>query len=243
MSKYSGAVAQLAAAQKPAYGAPAYSRFINRPVGRRIAAAAYVMGLTPNGVTAISAVLSAFGILVLAFAPISVFTGIGAAVLFALAYAFDSADGQLARLTKTGGPAGEWLDHTVDMAKTVLFHGAILFSLILHTSSVAPGLAALVLGFMAVNVVAFFAWLLVDLLRRVTPEPAADAPRPSDHAPLLRSILRLPSDYGVLCWVLVFWGTPMFWWFYGLLFVANLVILLAALPVWFRQAKAITQKA
>ena len=243
LSKYSDAVAQLSAAQKPAYGAPAYSRFVNRPAGRRIAAASFALGLTPNGVTAISAALSVLGVLVLAFAPIAVYTGVAAAVLFALAYAFDSADGQLARLTRTGGPAGEWLDHTVDMAKTVLFHGAILFSLILHTSVVSPAIAALVLGFLAVNVVAFFAWLLVDLLRRVDPEPVSEATRPSDHAPLLRSILRLPSDYGVLCWVLVLWGTPVFWWLYGLLFLANLVILIAALPVWFRQAKAITQKA
>jgi phosphatidylglycerophosphate synthase len=240
LSKYRDAVAQLAAAQKPAYGAPAYSRFINRPAGRRIAAASYALGLTPNGVTAISAGLSVLGVAVLALAPISAYTGVAAAILFALAYAFDSADGQLARLTGTGGPAGEWLDHTVDMGKTVLFHGAILFSLILHTANVNAGLAALAIGFMVVNVVAFFAWLLVDLLRRITPEPATDASRPPDHAPLLRSILRLPSDYGVLCWVLIFWGTPFFWWFYGLLFVANLAILLAALPVWFRQAKAIT---
>ena len=198
-----------------------------------------MLGLTPNGVTAVSAALSALGVAVLALAPIAVYTGLAAAILFALAYAFDSADGQLARLTGKGGPAGEWLDHTVDMGKTVLFHGAILFSLILHTTNVNAGQAALVVGFTAVNVVAFFAWLLVDLLRRVNPDPAAAAP-PVGHAPLLRSLLRLPTDYGVLCWVLIFWGTPFFWWFYGLLFLANLVILLAALPVWFKQAKAIS---
>lgn len=240
MSKYSDAVDQLSAAQKPAYGAPAYSRFVNRPAGRRIAAASYVVGLTPNGVTAISAALSALGIAVLAFAPIATATGVIAAILFAVAYAFDAADGQLARLTKTGGPAGEWLDHTVDMGKTVLFHSAILFSLILHTSTVNVGHAALVIGFMTVNVVAFFAWLLVDLLRRASPEQNAAQVHPPGHAPLLRSVLRLPSDYGVLCWVLIFWGSPFFWWFYALLFLANFVILFAALPVWFRQAKAIT---
>lgn len=239
LSRYHEAISQLSAAQKPAYGAPAYSRFINRPAGRRIAAAAYALGLTPNGVTAISATLSVIGVIVLALGPISIVTGIVAAVLFALGYAFDSADGQLARLTKTGGPAGEWLDHVVDMGKTVLFHGAILFSLILHTPAFPPGQAALVIGFTTVNVVAFFAWLLVDLLRRVSGEPDAGAARPTGHAPLMRSLLRLPSDYGLLCWVLVLWGTTLFWWVYGLLFLANLAILIAALPVWFRQAKAL----
>ena len=147
----------------------------------------------PNGVTAISAVLSVLGVLVLAFAPIAVYTGVIAAFLFALAYAFDSADGQLARLTRTGGPAGEWLDHTVDMGKTVLFHGAILFSLILHTSNVNAGLAALVIGFTTVSVVAFFAWLLVDLLRRANPEPLATERNTQTHAPLLRSPYVYPA--------------------------------------------------
>ena len=239
MSRYQVAVAQLSAAQKPAYGAPAYSRFINRPAGRRIAAISYAAGLTPNGVTAISATLSAIGVLVLAFGPIPTLPGVFAAILFAVGYAFDAADGQLARLTKTGGPAGEWLDHVVDMGKTVLFHGAIIFSLVLHTSAPAAGLVALAVAYAAVNVVAFFAWLLVDLLRRIHPDPAADTGPAPNHAPILRSILRSPSDYGLLCWVLVLWGTQLFWWAYGALFFANLLILLAALPVWYRQAKAV----
>ena len=72
------------------------------------------------------------------------------------------------------------------------------------------------------------------LLRRANPEPLATERNTANTAPLLRSLLRLPSDYGALCWVLILWGQPFFWWLYGLLFVANLVIVLAALPVWFR---------
>lgn len=241
MSRYTDAIRELSAAQKPAYGAPAYSRFINRPVGRRIAAAAFVAGLTPNGVTAISAALSVIGVVVLASGPITSLTGIIAAFAFAIGYAFDSADGQLARLKKTGGPAGEWLDHVVDMAKTVLFPGAIVLSLVLHTAPVSASKVALTIGYATVSVVAFFAWLLVDLLRRATPATQPVDPIPAGHAPLLRSILRLPSDYGVLCWVLILWGTSLFWWAYGLLFLANLLILLAALPVWFRQAKSLSK--
>jgi len=239
LSRYADAIRELSAAQKPAYGAPAYSRFINRPVGRRIAAAAFVVGLTPNGVTAISAALSAIGVVVLAFGPITPVTGIIAALAFAIGYAFDSADGQLARLKKTGGPAGEWLDHVVDMAKTVLFPGAIVLSLVLHTQPVSAWKVGVTIGYATVTVVAFFGWLLVDLLRRVGATESVPGSTPSGHAPLLRSILRLPSDYGVLCWVLILWGTALFWWAYGLLFLANLVILLAALPVWFRQARSI----
>lgn len=237
MTTYREAVDQLSAAQKPGYGAPAYSRFINRPAGRRIAAVAYAMKMSPNQVTAVSAALSAIGILVLALAPISVVTGVVVALALALGYAFDAADGQLARLTGTGSPAGEWLDHVVDMAKTVLLPSAIVFSLITHTSPINSAWVAITLAFATVSVVSFFAWLLVDLLRRVSPTSSPE-PRPTGDAPLLRSLLRSPNDYGIQCWVFVLWGFSLFWWAYGLLFLANLVILLAALPVWFRQAKA-----
>lgn len=240
MTAYSDALEQLRSAQKPAYGAPAYSRFVNRPVGRRIAAAASVIGLTPNQVTGISALLSAAGLLTLAFAPISPVTGIIVAVLLAAGYAFDSADGQLARLTKTGGPAGEWLDHVVDMGKTVLYYGAIIFALV-RTGTAQPWMVGLTVLFAAVTVVSFFAWLLVDLLRRGT--PGMQAPPAPTSAPLLRSLLRAPSDYGLLCWIFVFWGTVIFWPLFGLFFLANLLILLAALPVWFRQAKEVGQAA
>lgn len=200
---------------------------------------AYSLRLTPNQVTGISAICSAIAILVIALAPISIVTGVIAAILYALGYAFDSADGQLARLTKTGGPAGEWLDHVVDMGKTVLFHGAIIFSLIIHSAVVPTALFAVIIGYTTVSVVAFFAWLLVDLLQRSHRVATTASNRPPDHAPLMRSLLRLPSDYGLLCWVMIFWSTIIFWWLYVLLFIANLLILLLALPVWFRQAKAI----
>lgn len=201
---------------------------------------AYAAKLTPNQVTGISALLSAIAIVVIAIAPISIVTGVIAAILYALGYAFDSADGQLARLTKTGGPAGEWLDHVVDMGKTVLFHGAIIFSLIFHGATIPVAMFAIIIGYTTVSVVAFFAWLLVDLLQRSHKTTTTAASRPPDHAPLMRSLLRLPSDYGLLVWVMIFWSTIIFWWLYVLLFIANLLILLLALPVWFKQAKAIT---
>ena len=46
---FAAVVARLAAAQKQrAPGSPAYSIYVNRPLGRRLAAAAYLAGLTPN---------------------------------------------------------------------------------------------------------------------------------------------------------------------------------------------------
>ena len=48
----------LKRAQKPSRGTAAYSRLVNRPVGRLVAAAVHTYGLTPNQATASSAMLS-----------------------------------------------------------------------------------------------------------------------------------------------------------------------------------------
>ena len=51
---YREALHTLKSRQKSGKGAPAYSRFVNRRLGRYLAAAAYQAGLTPNAVTALS---------------------------------------------------------------------------------------------------------------------------------------------------------------------------------------------
>lgn len=236
MGKYRSALTDLRSAQKPAYGAPAYSRFVNRPAGRRLAALGYALGLSPNAMTGISGGFSIAGILVLCIFPPGTGPGVACSVLLAIGYAFDSADGQLARLTRTGGPGGEWLDHVADMGKTVLVHGAILISLARAGTSLGSWEVIAVVAFAAVSVVAFFGWLLSDLLQRASGRAVPHA-RDSGRAPLLRSLLRSPSDYGIFLWVFVLWATVAFWWGYGLLLVANAAILAAALPVWYRQAK------
>ncbi|RYF39098.1 MAG: CDP-alcohol phosphatidyltransferase family protein, partial [Comamonadaceae bacterium] len=111
-------LARLASAQKgAAKGAPAYSIWVNRRVGRLLAVIAYRLGLTPNQVTAVSAVFTFTGIALIAFAPVSIWMGIAVWLLLALGYAWDSADGQVARLRGGGSLSGEWLDHFVDAVK------------------------------------------------------------------------------------------------------------------------------
>nr|WP_223286356.1 CDP-alcohol phosphatidyltransferase family protein [Kocuria atrinae] len=82
---------------------------VNRPVGRLLAAACYRAGLTPNQVTGISALCSAIGVAVLLAMDPSWVSGILVWFLLALGYAFDSADGQVARLRGGGSPpANGW---------------------------------------------------------------------------------------------------------------------------------------
>ena len=114
-------VRSLASAQKPGRGAPPYSRWINRRLGRLLAAAAYLAGRTPNQVTGLSALMTAIALVLVATVRPALWLGILVAFLLLLGYALDSADGQLARLRGGGTKAGEWLDHVVDAFKIVIF--------------------------------------------------------------------------------------------------------------------------
>jgi hypothetical protein len=247
---FAAAYDTLLGAQKSSRGAPGYSRWVNRPLGRLLAATAYRVGLTPNQVTAVSAVFTYGAITILAISTPGAIISILVGLLLLIGYALDSADGQLARLTKLGRPSGEWLDHVIDMGKLCLLHGAVAFSWIrwgvtgFDSDARAIGIPLL---FLTVAVVSFFGWLLSDLLIRIarlkptapTGGPAIGAPgTPAAPAPALRSLLRLPSDYGLLALTFVWFATPFFAVSYTLLLFANAIILMAALPVWFRQVRA-----
>jgi len=224
-------VARLAAAQKArAPGAPAYSIYVNRPLGRLLAAAAYLGGLTPNAVTAISAVFTFSGIVIIALVPPSPLTGVGIGLLLILGYALDSADGQVARLRGGGSPAGEWLDHVVDAAKISSLHLAVLISWFRFLELPSELLLLVPLGFAIVAAVLFFAMILNDFLR------VRNDHRVRSAGGGIRSLLVLPTDYGVLCIAFLLFGIPaVFVPLYGILFVANAAFALLALPKWFRE--------
>ncbi|HVL62338.1 MAG TPA: CDP-alcohol phosphatidyltransferase, partial [Microbacterium sp.] len=78
--------------------------------------------------------------------------------------------------------------------------------------------------------VLFFAMILNDFLR------ARDrgAQRPAGGG--IRSLLVLPTDYGVLCIAFLLFGVPVvFVPVYGLLLLANTAYAVLALPKWFRE--------
>jgi phosphatidylglycerophosphate synthase len=204
---FSAALRRLSRAQKSSRGAPAYSLYINRPLGRVLAAAAYSVGLSPNQVTAVSAVFTFAGLAVLALGPATVLIGLLVAVLLVLGYALDSADGQLARLRGGGSLGGEWLDHTVDSVKVVAFHLVVLVVLY-RGFDLDPRWLLVPLAFAVASSVHFFGMILVDLFRRLriaeAGGPAAAMPAPSR----LSSLLKVPTDYGVLCLAMLLLGSP-----------------------------------
>jgi phosphatidylglycerophosphate synthase len=227
-------VRRLSSAQKGAKGAPAYSRFVNRRLGRLLAAVAFHAGLTPNAVTGISALCTFSGIAVLLLVAPSWPMGVAVTLLLALGYALDSADGQLARLRGGGSPAGEWLDHMVDAVKAVSLHLALLVGL--YRFDAVPDAWLLVpLGFCIVDVVHFFVTLLNDSLRAAH-GATTRVVRTEDRPSVLRSLLVTPTDYGLLCLVFVLLGAPhVFLAVYGLLFLATAGYLALASVKWFAE--------
>jgi phosphatidylglycerophosphate synthase len=228
-------------AQKSPKGVSLYSRYVNRPAGRVLAAGAYRMGLTPNQVTLASAAFTLSSIAAVALVRPS--WGLAVAVYLGLVvgFAFDSADGTLARLTGKGSPAGEWLDHVVDCAKITAIHAAVLVSFHRYFDLPGDGWLLVPLGFQLTAVLIFCGGLLADLLRR-SAAPAGPAPAgPPPGAPSrLRAVALIPVDYGVFCLVFLLLGSPTaFRVGYTVLFAAHALFLAAFLAKWFRELNAL----
>jgi phosphatidylglycerophosphate synthase len=225
---------RLSGAQKGAVGAPAYSRFVNRKLGRLLAALAFHAGLTPNAVTAISAGFTATGIALLALVRPSWTMAAGVAASLVVGYALDAADGQLARLRGGGSPAGEWLDHMVDAVKASSLHLAVLIGMY-RFETVDTRLLLVPLGYCVVDAVLYFGTMLNDALR-AQHGVATRAQATGERASVGRSLLVLPTDYGLLCCVFVLFGAPsLFISVYALLFVAMAAFLVLASVKWFRE--------
>ena len=227
---FNDALRTLQRAQKPSAGVSLYSRFVNRPAGRVLAAGAAAAGLSPNAVTGLSAAATIAGLLVLVLAPVTWLTGVLVAALLALGFALDSADGQVSRLTGRGSPAGEWLDHVVDAGKMVAVHAAVLIAA--YTHGLLQGFWLLLpLGYLLAVVVMFSGMTIFELLMRSLAEKSQKNRSPS----LLRAFALLPADYGILAISFVLWGTPaVFFVVYAALGVATASITVLLLTKWFR---------
>lgn len=230
---YRDVVRRLRDAQKPAArGAPAYSRFVNRRIGRYLAAGAYRAGLSPNAVTLLSALFTFSGIALVAVVPPTLWQGVTVAALLVIGYALDSADGQVARLTGKGSTAGEWLDHVVDAVKVVTLPLAILIAL--YRSDVEPVWLGVPLVAAIVSSVLFFTMILTEQLRRQAGSVpvAGDGDRPS----WLRSVLVVPTDYGILCLSLGLLGAvEAFLVVYATIVALTTLFLVVGVAKWFRE--------
>ncbi|MFE9724281.1 CDP-alcohol phosphatidyltransferase family protein [Streptomyces sp. NPDC005794] len=231
---------ELRGAQKSSKGVSLYSRYVNRPAGRLLAAGAYRVGMTPNQVTLVSAAFTFVSIAAVALAEPSWWLGALVWAGLAVGFAFDSADGQLARLTGRGGPDGEWLDHVVDCAKMILVHSAVLISFHRYDGLPDEGWLLVPLGFLFVAVLTFCAGLLREQLGKAAARTAPAAAGPAAPVSRVRAVALLPADYGIFCLVFPLLGAPgAFRAGYAVLAAVHALFLVAFLGKWFRELKAL----
>ncbi|MFJ8588900.1 CDP-alcohol phosphatidyltransferase family protein [Streptomyces sp. NPDC093595] len=226
---FSSALRQLSEMQKPPRGVSLYARFVNRPAGRLLAATAHRAGLSPNHVTAVSALITFGAITAIAVHPPSPALGQGVTLALLLGFALDSADGQLARLHRSASLSGEWFDHVMDCAKLLGVHAAVLISFYRFFDLPRPALLLIPIAFQFTAVLLFFGGILAEQLRGRRGGPVAP---PS----ALRGMALLPVDYGLLCLSFLFLGSQrLFLALYLTLFTAHVVLLSAFLAKWFRE--------
>lgn len=208
LARFTQALEELKQRQKTSKGAPAYSRFVNRRLGRVFAAAASVLKMTPNQVTAVSASFTFAGILCVMFVEPSIATSLVIVVLLVVGYALDAADGQLARLYGGGSVVGEWLDHVVDALKIATIHTAVLINWY-RFGDVAPVQLLIPITYQAAASVLFFSMILNDQLRRARRKSTEMILQGDGSSSLLYAIAVVPTDYGILClsFSLMFWTT------------------------------------
>ncbi|RLP08986.1 CDP-alcohol phosphatidyltransferase family protein [Propionibacterium australiense] len=189
--------AELDAAQKPGNGVPAYTRWINRRGARLVAAFAAATGWTPNNVSAMSFLLSAVGMAVLVASRPAAWVGVVVAVFLALGYLFDSADGQVSRVTHASSRTGEWIDHVADAFRSPAIHLCLAITTVIHTDRLWFALVAVVYAWITSG--QFLSQILAEQFVRA-------AGRKQTRGGTMRSFILLPTDPGTLCWSFVLYG-------------------------------------
>jgi phosphatidylglycerophosphate synthase len=228
----------LKRAQKPARGTAAYSRLVNRPLGRRVAAAAATTGMTPNVATVISACLSGTGLLLVALVEPTPLLGLAVGLLLAAGYVMDSVDGQLARLAGSGSRSGEWFDHTVDCFKTTALHLVVLVSFYRFPPVEHDWVLLVPLVFTLVQTVTYFELILMPYLRKGAGAPPPVTDTSAEHP--LRTWVLLPTDYGTLLWSFALLGLPVaFVSLYSFLALVNVLALAWGLRKWWHELRAL----
>ncbi|MBA8792664.1 phosphatidylglycerophosphate synthase [Friedmanniella endophytica] len=245
---FGAALRRLRQAQKSPKGAPFYSLWVNRPLGRVFAALMYTWGRTPNQVTAISACFTFAALVAVALVPPGPLAGVLIGLGLVVGYALDSADGQVARLRGGGSVTGEWLDHVIDSVKNGSLHLAVAIGFYRFVLPEHPALdpwwLLVPLGFSVVAGVHFAGMLLTEQLsraRRISLGMTAVAP---GTTPRWMSLAKLPTDYGVLCLSFVLLGAPLvFATVYTVLAVASAGYLVLVLGKWYRDLRALDRTA
>ncbi|GGU74466.1 CDP-alcohol phosphatidyltransferase [Streptomyces filipinensis] len=230
MAEFAEMLRQLSTAQKPAKGVSVYSRFVNRPAGRVMAALACRIGATPNQLTLLGALFTFPALAAVALLRPEPVMSVCVGVALALGFALDAADGQLARSQRSASLSGEWLDHVLDCVRIVLLHLVVLVAFYRFFDLRSPLLLLAPMVFQLAAVVIFFAGILTQQLK------ARVAVGRGGPASAWGSVLLLPVDYGTTCVCFLFLGSrDLFLVLYCVLLLAHVLFMVAFLVKWFRE--------
>jgi phosphatidylglycerophosphate synthase len=159
-------------------GGGPYSEAVSQPLGAVIAVGALRLSLSPNALSLLNVLIGLLGSASVLL-PVG---GLVALVAWQLAYAFDCADGQLARVTGRAGPAGARLDVLCDLVVQI---------------GVVTALAAAARGAPGWLVAVFAGTWLVNLVTSVLASGPAAASLVPSRAPVVRAA-KLGRDYGAV---------------------------------------------
>jgi len=174
-------------------GGGLFSEAVSQRVGAVLAAVAYRLGVAPTLLTFANLVIGlATSAAVVALASTAVPTwvaGVVALVGWQLAYAFDCADGQLARVAGRTSPAGARVDVLCDIAVQISLVTALSAVAVDQRPSTASWVVALFVGTWMVN-------LVTSVMQA---GPNAGSMVPSTSLPV--RVVKLVRDYGAVIFV------------------------------------------
>lgn len=135
-------------------------RFFNRKVSRWFTRIFLAIGLSPNVITILAALI---GLIAAAGFGVGTYSaGIAAALLFQLAAVIDCCDGEVARLTFTESPFGAWLDIVMDNVVHMAIFAGIAVGAYMHMAGNAGAWVPLALGSAAVLGNGLSFWLVTQ---------------------------------------------------------------------------------
>lgn len=170
------------------------SEAVDQPVGARIALAGHRLNLAPSVLTIINLVIgvgTSAAVIALADAmrtgrvPVMA-VGLGALVAWHVAYQFDCADGQLARVAKRTSAAGARLDILCDVAVQIALVSAVSAVAVRYQPGTPPWFVA-----------AFAGCWMINLVTSVLAHGAQAQSLVTSRSPLVR-LLKLSRDYGAM---------------------------------------------
>jgi phosphatidylglycerophosphate synthase len=175
-------------------GGGLYSEAVSQRLGAVIALAGHRLGLAPTVLTLLNLGLGlAASVTVVALAPRAAAgsvpawaVGLLALVAWQIAYAFDCADGQLARVTGRTSPAGARLDVLCDIAAQIGLVAALSAMAVAYRPGTPVWLVAVFVGTWMVN-------LLTSVMQS---GPYSASMMPSRSLPV--RVIKLVRDYGAV---------------------------------------------